>query len=227
MFFSSNLHQDICRNHFPKSWPSSSPSPLATQCDASWVSCPRIAWAKRRCAPPAETTFHPKASSFWLAEQLEQNDDTSTTSHLIPAFQEISRWFTGKSVEKWRHFNLMEILIDLTIYWIFIKFFKALVLKMFFCLCMPCVETVETSLSWLAPAGVLSDLRSVHTLRWHFESPRCHQPAPLRQMLSWFIGEFCLEAQLVSSVSKCLGQLIFSFLGLRSPSSCLEMRAKL
>lgn len=132
MFFSSNLHQDFCRNHFPKSWPSSSPSPLATQCDASWVSCPRIASAKRRCAPPAETTFHPKASSFWLAEQLEQNDDTSTTSHLIPAFREISRWFTSKSVEKWRHLNLMEILIDLTIYWIFIK---ALFLKMI-CLCL-------------------------------------------------------------------------------------------
>lgn len=218
MFFSS-IHQDFSRNHFPKSWPSSSPSPLATQCDASWVSCPRIAWAKRRCAPPAETTFHPKASSFWLAEQLKQNDDTSTTSHLIPAFREISTCFTGKSVEKWKHFNLMEILIDLTIYWIFIK---ALFLNMI-CLCM----CVETSLSWLAPAGVLSDLRCVRTLRWHFESPRCHQPFFHQTILSWFIGEFCLEAQLVSSVSKCLGQPICSVLGLRSPSSCLEMRAKL
>lgn len=133
--------------------------------------------------------------------------------------REISRWFTGKSVEKWRHFNLMEILIDLIIYWIFIK---ALFLKMFFCLCMPCVETSPGShqpaffLIWDPSTlfvGILNLLVATN-LR--------HQT-----MLSWFIGEFCLEAQLISSVSKCLGQPICSVLGLRSWSSCLEMRAKL
>lgn len=132
--------------------------------------------------------------------------------------REISTWFTGKSVEKWRHFNLMEILIDLIIYWIFIK-------ALFFWSVYVCLVLKRPSPGSHQPAFFLiwdASTLFVGILNLLVATNLRHQT-----ILSWLIGEFCLEARLVSSVSKCLGQPICSVLGLRSPSSCLEMRAKL
>ena len=110
--------------------------------------------------------------------------------------REISRWFTGKSVEKWRHFNLMEILIDLIIYWIFIK---ALFLKMIKWSVYVCV--LKRLLARTSRRSFWSEMRPHSSLAfWISSLPPTFLPPNNALVILWWVlfggstvGKFCFE----------------------------------
>ncbi len=85
----------------PKSWPSSFPSPLATRCVASSVSCPRIA--------SHATAFHrAQISKTWPRRWSKMMTRAQRLTWFLRFKKRNRDVISGKSLEKWRYFNLME-----------------------------------------------------------------------------------------------------------------------